>query len=344
MTTSRRQFIKSAATLTFGLNTVLMAERKTRGASLALQPIVDTHQHLWSLDRCTPPWLAKASTKLRKNFTTREYLAATHGLDVRAVYMEVDVAEKDHIAEADHVIRLSADQAHPTVAAVIGGRPGGKTFELYIRRFADSPYVQGVRRLLHGSVPRGHCLTPPFVEHMRLLGELDLSFDLCMRPGDLGDGVRLAENCAETLFIIDHCGNADPNAFITESGGTIDKQPSHDANNWRRDIEKLSKLDNVICKISGVVAKVTSSKNRAEQLAPIVNHCLDAFGPDRVVFGGDWPVCLLGASLREWIDTLADIISNRKAVEQRKLWHDNAVRLYSLAAREPRGRSDPTGG
>jgi L-fuconolactonase len=68
----------------------------------------------------------------------------------------------------------------------------------------------------------------------------------------------------------------------------------------------------------------------ADDLAPIVNHCLDAFGPDRVVFGGDWPVCLLGSPLRDWITALREIIAERPAAEQRKLWSQNAIRFYGL--------------
>ena len=293
--------------------------------------IVDTHQHLWDLDRLTLLWLDGAPQKLRQNFTTKEYLAATRGLNMRAVYMEVDVTPADHVIEAEHVIRLSADAAHPTEAAVIGGRPGEEGFEAYTRRFAKSSAVKGVRRVLHGDVPRGHCLEPTFVDSMRLLGKLDLSFDLCLRPGELSDGVRLAKMCPSTRFIVDHCGNADPVAFMQKANTSSDKPPAHDSDRWRRDIDAFAALDNVVCKISGVVAGVTTSTNRAEQLAPIVNHCLDAFGPDRVFFGGDWPVCLMGATLREWIDTLTEIVAERPADQRRKLWHDNAVRLYSLA-------------
>lgn len=208
MPTTRRQFIKSAALSTFWASAAMAAEEEASSEELVGFPIVDTHQHLWSLDRITPPWLAGAAEKLRQNYTTKEYLAATHGLDVRAIYMEVDVAEADHVAEAEHVIRLAADQAHPTEAAVIGGRPGSEGFATYIRPFAGNRYVRGVRRVMQGE-SRGHCLKPTFVKNMRLLGELELSFDLCLRPGELADGVGLAQACPDTRFIVDHCGNAD---------------------------------------------------------------------------------------------------------------------------------------
>ncbi|MDP1591009.1 MAG: amidohydrolase family protein, partial [Prosthecobacter sp.] len=86
----------------------------------------------------------------------------------------------------------------------------------------------------------------------------------------------------------------------------------------------------VMCKISGIVAFVPPGKWHAEDLAPVVNHCLDAFGPDRVFFGGDWPVCLLGSPLRGWVDALKQIVSSRPASEQRKLWSGNAIRFYGL--------------
>ncbi|MGV2335869.1 MAG UNVERIFIED_CONTAM: amidohydrolase family protein [Planctomycetaceae bacterium] len=136
---------------------------------------------------------------------------------------------------------------------------------------------------------------------MKLLGELNLSFDLCMRPTELADGLKLAKLCPETRFVLDHCGNAAPAAFLPEAqrGG---KPAAHDPKSWRNDIKALADCPNVICKISGVIASAPQGVPFTESLGPIVNHCLDTFGPDRVVFGGDWPVCLLGGSYKDWLD------------------------------------------
>jgi predicted TIM-barrel fold metal-dependent hydrolase len=188
-----------------------------------------------------------------------------------------------------------------------------------------SPEVKGVRQVLHGgATPAGYCLQEDFVRGIRLLGERDLSFDLCLRPGELLDGAKLAELCPETRFIVDHCGNADPKAFVKAV-----KEPTHDPDAWRRAMETLAKRPNTICKISGVVARAPEGWT-ADDLAPIVNHCLDTFGPDRVVFGSDWPVCLLGAKLRQWVDALREIVASRPAEHQQKLWRDNAVQRYGL--------------
>jgi L-fuconolactonase len=169
-----------------------------------------------------------------------------------------------------------------------------------------------------------------FVHGIRRLGELGLSFDLCLRPKELADGAKLAEQCPDTRFIVDHCGNADPKAFFrTGDSRVVDSRIEHDADDWRRDIERLAARPNVICKISGIVARVPKQWS-ADELAPIVNHCLDSFGASRVVFGSDWPVCLNGAPLRDWVAALKQIIATRPTAAQRQLLYDNAVRFYGL--------------
>jgi L-fuconolactonase len=128
---------------------------------------------------------------------------------------------------------------------------------------------------------------------------------------------------------VDHCGNADPKAFLSESARGGEK-PDHSADGWRRDMAEFARRENVICKISGIVARVPRGEWNAEILAPIINYCLDTFGPQRVVFGGDWPVCLLGASYRRWVESLREVIRQRPVAQQRQLLHDNAARLYAL--------------
>jgi predicted TIM-barrel fold metal-dependent hydrolase len=155
-----------------------------------------------------------------------------------------------------------------------------------------------------------------------------LSFDLCLPPTLLADGGRLADLAPDTRFVVDHCGNADVKAFVPQSGG---EKPLHDPDMWKHNMESLAKRKNVICKISGIVASAPE-KWSPQQLAPIVNHCLDVFGPDRVVFGGDWPVCLKRAKLAEWVDALKQIVASRPQAERDKLWWENAKKFYAIQA------------
>ena len=130
---------------------------------------------------------------------------------------------------------------------------------------------------------------------MRTLGKHGLSFDLCMRPTELKDGIKLAERCADTRFIVDHCGNADPKAFSAKLAG--DEKPWHTADGWRRDIEGLAKRPNVICKISGIVAR--APKGWRAVVGIVLDgtfHCSREFARRRIASGGGGAIVNIGAS------------------------------------------------
>jgi L-fuconolactonase len=131
-------------------------------------------------------------------------------------------------------------------------------------------------------------------------------------------------------MILDHCGLPEIRAFLPPARRQ-DFEAGTKAEDWKRGIDAVAKCENTICKISGIIAGVTEGW-RPEDLAPIINHCFDAFGPDRVVFGSDWPVCLKGASLKQWVETLRTVTADRSAENRRKLWSENAIRHYSLKA------------
>src|SRR5262249_54084540 len=190
-------------------------------------------------------------------------------------------------------------------------------FGKYLDRFRGNRFLKGVRQVLHTPTAKpGYCLTPAFARGVRLLGDRGLSFDLCMRPTDLGDAVKLVEACPDTRFVLDHCGNGPVYA--------------KDRTQWQRDMDRLARLPRTVCKISGIVVQARE-KWTPDDLAPVINHSLAAFGAERVMFAGDWPVCTLRATYRRWVEALKSIVRNRPAEEQQKLFHDNAVRVYGLA-------------
>ena len=199
----------------------------------------------------------------------------------------------------------------------------------YVDTSKGSEYIKGIRQVLHpDSAPRGFCLENKFVENIRYLGEVGLRFDLCLRAGELADAVALADACPSTRFVVDHCGNADPSVINGSHEGDT-REAGHNRDQWMRDMAALGERENVVCKISGIVARARPQWSAAD-LAPTVNHCLDSFGPERVTFGGDWPVCTLAASFREWVEALRSIVAQRPATEQEQLWHQNAVQFYDL--------------
>lgn len=328
---SRRQMIGTslagAAALSVGMQSFVTAEAKAN-AFRKPQRVLDTHQHLWDLEKVKLPWLESAPDVLRKKYWLDEYREASKGYQVETLYMEVDVAEEQLDQEAEIISELGRDKKNRMLGAILGSRPASEGFEKYVDRQLDRGVVKGFRQVLHGGgTPAGFCLSPEFVRGMKILGERNLSFDLCMRPKELRDGYQLAKQCPGTRFVVDHCGNADPKAFGRLANEKLN--PAHDANDWRVAMKQLASLPNVICKISGIVASAPEGWTD-EDLAPIVNHCLDSFGPDRVVFGGDWPVCLLGAPLLNWMDALTKIVSVRPQKEQDQLWYENAAKFFSV--------------
>jgi len=336
MSLNRRQFLSqsSAAATASVAAAVFFPSAITQGQPAVTNDfaIIDCHQHLWDLSKFTLPWV-KPGSLMGRNYAMSDYLAAIEGTGIKnSIYMEVDVELSQQQAEAEHLVEICKSKKAPTIAAVVSGRPASDAFAAYVKQFRDSPYIKGIRQVLHGGgTPAAYCLQENFVRGIGLLGELNLSFDLCLRPKELADGAALAEKCPHTRFILDHCGNADPEAFLKAGDSRLqDATIEHTADEWRRGLDRVATASNVICKISGIVARVPKQWT-AGDLAPIVNHCLDTFGPKRVIFGSDWPVCLNGAPLRDWVAALKQIISNRPAAEQQLLLRGNAISFYRLA-------------
>ena len=314
---NRREFLATAAAAVPAL-----AHSKD---SAAMVPIVDTHQHLWDLSKIKLAWLdpdTPTGKIIGHSFTPKEYAEATKGLNVvKAVYMEVDVVPEQQQKEADYVVELCESGQTPTCAAVVSGRPASPDFEKYARQFKGSKYVKGIRQVLHvESTPAGYALKPEYVKGVQLLGDLGLSFDLCVRPAELPDFGKLIDRCPNTRFILDHCGNADL------------KHTPPQRERWKKDMAEIAKRKNLVGKVSGFIASAPArGKWTLDDLAPVVNHTLEVFGPDRVMFGGDWPVCLLGVQkYADWATSLQTIVKDRPEDQQKKLFHDNAVKFYEV--------------
>jgi predicted TIM-barrel fold metal-dependent hydrolase len=318
---NRRSFLAAAAAATASR----VAAKEPHPVNAATIPIVDTHQHLWDLSKFKLAWFDPDTPDgkvLGHSFTPKEYAAATAGLNVvKSVYMEVDVVPEQQQQEADFIVELCKSGKTTTCAAVVSGRPNSDGFAQYARQFKDSKYVKGIRQVLHvkGATPE-YFLDRKFVKGIQLLGELGLSFDLCVRPEELPDHIKLVEQCPGTRFILDHCGN-----------GKITQKPA-EREQWKKDMAAIGKKKNVVGKVSGFIASAPGrGKWTLDDLAPVINHTLESFGPDRVMFGGDWPVCLLGVEkYGDWANALMMVVKDRSDEQQKKLFHDNAVKFYGL--------------
>jgi predicted TIM-barrel fold metal-dependent hydrolase len=272
--------------------------------------IVDTHLHLVYMDRFDYPWLADAGS-LNRDWHADAYFAEAEKLGIEAaLHMEVDVADKDMEAETRFVLG-----AHPRIVGAIAAcRPESPDFPAYLDRLAAVPAVKAFRRILHTS-PDELSQSPLFAENLHLLGKHKLAFDLCVRADQLPVGRELVARCPETQFILDHCG--------------VPKVAHKELDPWRANISRLAELPNVAAKISGIVAYAGPNWT-TDDLRPYVEHIIDSFGWDRIVFGSDYPVLTLTADLSRWVSALKQIVSGASQEEQSKLFHRNAERLYRL--------------
>ncbi|RPI76203.1 MAG: amidohydrolase, partial [Planctomycetaceae bacterium] len=284
-------------------------------------PIVDTHQHLWDLTKFRLPW-AKGNAVLDRSFVTADYLEASEGQNVvKTVYMEVDVDPSQQVAEAEYVMELCRQKGNPMVGAVISGRPANAEFRDYILKYKGNEHIKGVRQVLHGDeTPAGYCLDQQFVKSVQLLGELGMCFDLCMRDGELMDGDKLVAQCPGTRFVVDHCGNF-----------SVQETDAKKRKVWEDGMKALAQRPNVVCKISGIIATAKPDWKPAD-LRPNLQFAMETFGPNRRMFAGDWPVCTLTASFAQWVGALKEVVQSMgmSAGDQKKLFHDNAVKFYEL--------------
>ena len=295
--------------------------------------IVDTHQHLWDLERLKLPWLDNVLA-LKKEHLPAHYLKASEGTGIkRTIYMEVDAHADHKQKEIEDMTMLCKSEDEIMQGIVISANPGDSGFSKFLEINSGNHFIKGIRQVLHTpEQPVKYCLSTQFVKGIRELGKRGLLFDICIRPAEIKDAVELCRQNPETIFMLDHCGNADPYVVNGQRNRDISHPDStffHTRESWQEGIQNLGRLENVYCKISGIISRAETGWN-AETLAPTVNACLDAFGDDRVVFGGDWPVCNLGASLSEWVAALREIVKNRPETLQKKLFHTNAERLYEI--------------
>jgi predicted TIM-barrel fold metal-dependent hydrolase len=156
-----------------------------------------------------------------------------------------------------------------------------------------------------------------FIKHVATLASYGLSFDICVLARQIPIAIKLISKCPDVAFILDHCG--------------VPQVKENDLDPWRGYIAEIAKFSNVSCKISGLVAYADPQRWTAEDLRPFVEHVIASFGWDRVLFGSDWPVCTLSASFRRWVEALQNITKGAGEINQKKLFSENAVRVYRLS-------------
>lgn len=276
---------------------------------------IDTHLHLIYPDRFRYDWAAGIPALADKAFTLEDYHAAAAGCGITgSIFMEVDVPAEQAVGEAAWFCAMAEDPASRMAGVIAACRPEDPGMAACF----DSPLhprLVGFRRILH-TQPDDLSLSPVFRDNVARVGAAGLTFDLCVLPRQMANGAALVDTCPATTFILDHCGVPDI--------------ASGDLSSWREQLRELARRPNLMCKISGIIAYAGAEGLGPDMLRPVVEHTIDRFGWDRVVWGSDWPVCNLTRDLTSWTRWLDEILAGTSDGERAALYHGNARRIYRL--------------
>lgn len=273
---------------------------------------IDAHQHFWKFDPVRDSWITEEMSVIRKDFLPADLatLLKANGFD-GCVAVQADQSEK----ETDFLIELS--RQYSFIKGIVGWvdlRNENIWERLAYYRLFD--VVKGFRHILQAETNRAFMLDLEFMRGIRALKVFDFTYDILVYPDQLGYVNEFVASFPEQKFVIDHIAKPD-----IKHGKTGE---------WKKDIAALKSYENVYCKVSGLVTEADWKNWKQEDFRPYINTIVETFGMDRIMFGSDWPVCLLAGSYEEVLGIVTNYFSSFSANEQRKFFGSNAVEFYNL--------------
>jgi len=274
---------------------------------------IDAHQHFWDLSRLTYPWMPSEPSPLRKTYlpSTLQPILETHRFEGSVV-----VQAHHSLDETRWLLELARenDFIKGVVAWVDLTDPLlGRTLD----ELQPDPHFKGVRHLVHDEPDPQWLLHPDVLRGLGELARRDIPYDLLLRPLHLPLVPVLADKLPSLRMVIDHI------AKPSISSGEFD--------HWARLMEAVFPLTRIYCKLSGMITEAPWHNWSASDLRPYVTFVMQGFGPERLMFGSDWPVCTQAASFKQWFDALTILTLNASEEHRRKLFRDNAERAYRLS-------------
>ena len=279
------------------------------------QTVVDSHIHFWDTHRFDYPWL-QGFGELNRPFVPADLEVGDVQIEA-LVFVQANPVWEVVDQETEWVQHLRGSDGR--IQALVTGVPlhrGAAAVSASLERLSHEPGVAGVRQLIQDE-PEGFAIQPEFVEAVRLAGQFRLTVDLCVRNHQIAEVTKLAERCPEVTFVLDHLGK--PDVAAGQWAG------------WLHDITTMSHLPNVRCKLSGLTSEADEGTCGTDNLRRYLRAAVDAFGPDRCMFGSDWPNASLQVSYAEWVSIVLDSVSDLAARERDRVMRGTALEVYARA-------------
>jgi L-fuconolactonase len=274
---------------------------------------IDAHQHFWIYDPGIHAWIGPEMWAIRRNFLP-EHL---HPL-LKETGMDGCVLVQVNQSEEENTFLLGLADEHDFIRGVVGW-VDLRSPELGDRldHYRTKPKMKGFRHILQGETDRALMLRPSFKRGIGMLASRGYTFDILIFPDQLGYTREFVAAFPNQPFVIDHIAKPHiKDRFITEE--------------WKVAIRAVASYDNVWCKISGMVTEADWANWKPEHFRVYLDTVVEAFGMGRILFGSDWPVCLLAATYPQVIQIVQDYFSTFSKDEQAAFFGGNAIKFYQL--------------
>jgi L-fuconolactonase len=273
---------------------------------------IDAHQHFWNYDPVRDSWITEDMQVIRRNFLPGDLqpLLKENNMD-GCVSVQADQSEN----ETKFLLKLAEEKSF--IKAVVGWVDlGAEDISERLQLLSHFKLLKGFRHILQGEKQRDFMLRPDFCNGIRALKKFEFTYDILVFPDQLRDTIEFVEKFPDQKFVIDHI--AKPGIKNKEITG------------WQKEIQMIAAKQNVYCKISGLVTEADLKNWSDEDFHPYLDVVVEAFGTGRIMFGSDWPVCLLGGSYAEVVGIVKNYFSSFTKTEQDKFFGLNAIEFYNL--------------
>ncbi len=270
---------------------------------------MDAHQHFWQYEAREFDWIDDAMSMIRRHFLPSDLEPL---LQANAIDASIVVQARQSIEETDWL--LAQAETHPWIAGVVGWLPlTSPSLSTLLDRYSRKPKLRGLRHVLQAEAEE-YFEDANFHRGLDLLRSYGLVYDLLIVERQMSAALRLVDRHPDQIIVVDHL--AKPRIAAQEL------QP------WATHLHQLARREHVVCKLSGLVTEADYQQWTVAQLKPFVEVALDAFGPSRLLFGSDWPVCTVACGYSRWCEIAEEMLCACTTAERDAIFGLNAQRVY----------------